>query len=164
MYQSPYYHSIKQQQFILSHSFEFYFKMFYIIQFAICYTIYWERTDWANIPYYAMSGVVNFVIMLWYALMDGLNMPMRVKIGIGIMVSAWFLWWSYYLTFSYPTSYPVNIQFFDYYSWRFDLRQMTASSCRIVTVFIVKQTVCSLWSPSKATLIKQSAKIVWAGR
>ena len=147
---------------IILSSFEFYIKVVYALKFGICWMIYWDSTpEYKNLPYYLVFAVATLMIVLWYALMDGLQLSLRVKIGIGVTVSLWFLYWSTYSTLVLREAYLVELHFWDYYSLEIDLREWTASSCRIVTVFICKQTIYSLWRPSESTLLATRVKTVW---
>ena len=133
------------------------FKLFYIIRYCVCSSIYY----WQDMPVLNSIFCVSvFIAYLFYALIDGLWMPLNAKIAIGIITALVFAWMSTYWTF-FVSSKVIRINLQNDYGFEFDVATLAASSMRVIAIFMVKQAIYSIWKPTKATMIKKSVQIVW---
>ena len=142
-------------------TFIFWFKILFAVKYGVCYIIYQQR----KLEIYASNilfWILTVMFISWYALIDGINMPLRVKIGIGIMGSLYFLYISIvYWTFVITEPCFITINWSNSHSSQLDMREWASSAIRVVTIFMCKQAIYSIWDASKSTLIKKSVAIVW---
>ena len=141
-------------------TFIFWFKTFYGIKCIVCISIVLFKKYWLS-PANILGTVWTLLLIVWYALTDGIHMPLRAKMIIGIILSIYFLYVSFYYTFVFNQQCLITINWWNYYSSTFDISEWTASAVRVVTIFIWKQTAYSIWKPSQSTLIKRSVQITW---
>ena len=141
-------------------TFIFYFKALYGIKYGICSAIYQYRKLNSKL---IVGQILTVVLIVWYALMDGINASIKTKIWFGIMGSIYFLFISFIWTIE-SEQCLISINWWGLYSTEFDMREWAASAVRVVTIFMVEQTAYSMWKPSKSTLIRRSVDIVWSQR
>ena len=108
-----------------------------------------------------MSCMVAIMMIAWYGLMDGIKLPLKMKMVVAIMGSMFFLYASFYWTFIASEPCIVEVNWWNFYSSEYDMKEWTAGSVRVITIFMCKQTIYSIWKPTKSTLIKKSVVIQW---
>ena len=143
-------------------TFEFWFKMFYVIRYWICTWLYWWHEDKTlsifNIAATAMVAIVVFL----FCLLDALNVSLRSKIILLFIVSSLWSVWAYQWTlFAFSITYIVDIHFWNGHILHLEVLGLIASSFRIIAIFAWKQTFYTLFRSSKSTLIKKAVKIIW---
>ena len=143
----------------ISQTFIYWFKICFAIKAGICDLVY-TRIIYDDYPSDISGAILNLMIISFFALLDGIHMSFKTKTFVGIMTSILFLWRSFYWTF-HAEPCIIDINWFNIYSSQYDMREWTASAMRVVTIFICKQTIYSIWKPSQSTLIKKSIIIEW---
>eukprot|EP01084_Bolivina_argentea_P125586 222479_1 len=142
-------------------SFEFWFKFIYFIKYCICYEIY--MTHWKIPIYYTvLFNILNFVFLMFiieYSLIDALRASVLFKATFMIIGSIGMSIWAFVWTF-YWTELFVSHKLFNT-DVHFDIGALGASSLRILSVFMVKQTIYSIYKKSESTSIKHPIKIVF---
>ena len=141
-------------------TFIFWVEVLYGIKYLICSMIYrWKK--WGIPPRIILWCGVTMVLLESFGLRDGINMPLRAKIIFGSVGTIYFIWMSFYWTFLLNEPCIMYPNWWNSYASEYDMREWTASSVRVVTIFMCRQMIHCIWKLSYATLINKSMKIVW---
>ena len=141
-------------------TFIFWFKLFFAIKYRTCVIIYQWKIFGSIYGGAILGAILPMIVIAWYALFDAIQLPLRVKIGVGVLGSIYFLWASWGWTFLDEPCY-ITINWWGDYTSVLDMREWTASAARVVTIFICKQTIYSIWKPSESALLERSVQIAW---
>ena len=102
-----------------------------------------------------------FIAMLVFCLMDGLKTPWKIKQIIVILSAFTFTYGSFYWTFTFRDGIWAKIHLWSDYSIDVDVREWAASSARIITIFIWKQAIYTIFKAPKSSVIQAPVSIVW---
>ena len=138
-------------------TFEFWFKLLYMLRWWICSIIYYRKTkQYIDGPTDYLGRFALFVVMILFCLLDGLRLSLRVKVFIVMIATIMFTLESFKWTFILTKPCYLEIA-----SLAFDITSLAVSSIRIVTIFEWRQTILSIFRKNTSTFIKKSVKIVW---
>ncbi len=138
-------------------TFEFWFKLLYFLRYWICVIISYKGFTLVNGYYFCM--VLGLIV---FCLLDGLQVPFRVKASVLVIASLYAtsiaINWTFFLP-SAPYIYTLHLD--KTHSFEIDIVSFGASSMRIVAIFMWKQTIYSMFRAPKSTLIKIPVEIRW---
>ena len=147
-------------------TFEFWFKMIYLIRFsigeyvAIVICPEWNfHTPPGVGPHTVLVFQTIFVMQigLLFCLLDGLKMPLRMKITLLILLTIALGGRAFIYTFLVDDT--CSASFFG--SYTLDLVELGAASLRIWAIFACKQTFYSIFKQPKSAIINKSVSISW---
>ena len=149
---------------LILETFEFWFKLYYSIQYTVCIALYYNCEHISDEFSYTWSiGAISFcfVSFLILSLVDGLRFPLRGKLSVLVLVSIIFSIAAYQWTFisldnDYSTTCFVNI-----FSYNLKPQTFAGTAARIIAMFAWKQTLYAIFKEPKSSLIKKSVKIMW---
>ena len=143
-----------------SRTFIFWFKAFCAIKFGICLIIFNHKFNYSE---YLVSNILASVELIMiissFALIDGMKMPLKSKMLIGVIGSMYVSSVSLSWTFSKPCLITIN--WWKGTASQYDVTEGAASALRVLAIFMVKQTIYCVWRPLQSALIKRSITIEW---
>ena len=151
----------KQTTKLILKSFEFWYKVLHFIRFWICSSIYYGAYVKSYMFYDIYYNGTIFMTILAFCLIDGLRMTYKVRTILTILCASIFTFDSIYWTFLYTDSRFVELHL-GTYSVPFDMKEWAASSMRVLTLFVWKQTIYGIFKASKSSIIQTPVRIVWS--
>ena len=151
---------------LATQTFEFWFKMIYMIRFAIgeyaaiVICPEWEFDTPPGIGPHALlafEAMLVILVGLLFCLLDGLKMPLRMKITLLILLTIALGGRAFIYTFLVDDT--CSASFFG--SFTLDLVELGAASLRIWAIFACKQTLYSIFKQPQSAIINESVKISW---
>ena len=142
---------------LILQTFEFWFKIFYAVRYGIFLII--RDGKCMNSLFYPYTYIIPpFIILmvLVLCLLDGLKLPLRVKIAILVISAVIFTINALQWTFLAVDQCLINI-----FSYKLDMVESMKSSARIIAIFAWKQAIYSIFMEPKSSLIKKNVKIIW---
>ena len=150
---------------LIAHTFEFWFKMVHLIRFIIgdfliagkCHH-YDDVTGIGAYTWISVRSIAGMMIVLLFCLLlDGLKMPLRIKIAVLML-------WSITYTiiavqFAFLTKETCTVSFFNLFT--LDIVSLMGGSLRILAIFAWKQTFYSMFKAPKSAVIIKSVKVTW---
>eukprot|EP01084_Bolivina_argentea_P118786 210692_1 len=145
-------------------TFEFWFKLYSCIKYYVCYMIvvvYW-KIPVVGIILYHIVALVWLLLIIDYSLVDALNIQFYFKATFMVVGSIGMTVYAFIWTFRIiPDMPPISITIFNH-EIDFDIVSIGASALRVLSIFMWKQTIASMWKKTKSTSIKQSPNIIWS--
>ena len=137
--------------------------MFYCIRFLIFFNVYRFNNEHGYQIFQAIMNTASiFVGVLVFCFVDAIKIPLRFKTIVLVVFSLSYAYWAYQETLHAITeTYFVDINLWNKYLFKLELLGLIASSIRIITIFIWKQTFYSIFKPSRSGLIQEAVQIVW---
>ena len=142
-------------------TFEFWFKLFYAVGSMISSLLYitmGKGIGGFEIFLHTLRYIQVLVIVILYSLMDGINIASWIKGGIGICFAIYISVYALYYTLTETIEYGVSIQSLDI---TISMLDIVASTNRVLSIFLWKQTILYLWKHDKATIINTWIDIKW---
>ena len=140
---------------------EFWLKMEFLCQFLICHSLCEEYRTAREIFLHVFYNMVVFICVLVFCLIDGSKMSYRVKAILFFLGGLLFTIGSFYWTVMYTETHIIAITLLGNYSFNIDVREWTASSIRLLTIFTWKQTIYSIFKAPKSSIIIVPVSIKW---
>ena len=144
-------------------TFEFWFKISYVIMYGVCVDIYYFRGyEVSELIVTILLQQPAFLFVALFSLIDALNVSNRFKI---IVLISWALIWSVRtIHITLVANNDLNDPFRILHLWgqtSVDLLALEASAFRVLSIFMWKQAIYSLYYKNKSTLLSKSITIQW---
>ena len=157
------YVNIKAAKQVLT-SFEQWFKLFYYIRGSICWNI-WAYRVYGYRDHLAMLNInVTFLgyllLFFMYTMIDGYYVPNKYRSFMIVFGSLMFSIMAISFTY-YEVAMDDPLRVLNVAGLKWDLLDYASNSMRVVSIFIWKQTIYSLWKPQHAVLIQKSVALKW---
>eukprot|EP01083_Nonionella_stella_P013475 37926_1 len=148
---------------LLITSFEFLFKMCYLILFLISY-VGFAHFDRNVRPFYfrCTTSVLFASFSFFVMIFDAMNIPRSTKVVMSCFAEGLFLWMTLlfkrmlYFVDKYPVYDEAKLTIMDtsgFGTLQISLVQIAANSGQILSIFLLKQLVLSIVRPDRATVI-----------
>eukprot|EP01084_Bolivina_argentea_P228592 386047_1 len=149
-------------------TFEFWFKMFYFVRYWICVIIYMCRINddsFIDMLYQNVSEIAYLLFFILYSCIDGLY-PLSFQFKVIVLVTGCVLisyLAVYYTIVDNNQSIDENVRCLHVLGTPtcIDLVSMKAISMRILSIFVWKQSLHSLYYKDKSLLIRKRVTIKW---
>lgn len=156
---------------MVSGTFEFWFKLFFLFRYFICTEIYsiktnryYDEYEWSFVLYINIVWTVYLLFILIYSFIDGLQISIRFRIFVLITGSMFISTLAIYHTIlETNVDGDGRIIYTNIFGRKImiDIIGWSAGSLRIISLFVWRQTIYSLYYRDKATSINQQVSIKW---
>eukprot|EP01084_Bolivina_argentea_P319910 554943_1 len=148
-------------------SFEFWFKLLYLIKMVACGVIIVLQCDpGIGYLYDMFIFVLMFLFFISYSFLDGLQISRKYKLFILIIGLIPLMWFAAFYTYrdTYRTIDSTKDDkcfYLELFDARLNIYSWMTNAMQVITIFMCKQTVKSIRNKNTATLIHNSVLLNW---